>query len=89
MGFEGEKMVIDDPFMFFHKLVKKDALDAATFDQFSQADFMSMMMENLEILEQWVYQVKAMLKEPDFSLFEDLKEQTLQNVLTEQLKMNP
>jgi len=47
--------VIDDPFMFFHKIVKKDALDAATFDQQSQADFMSMMMENLEILEQWVY----------------------------------
>ena len=55
VGLDGRMEVIDDPFMFFHKIVKKDALDAATFDQQSQADFMSMMMENLEILEQWVY----------------------------------
>ena len=34
---------------------------------------MCMLLENLEVLEQWVYQIKALLKEPDFHIFEDLK----------------
>ena len=59
--------------MFFHRVVKKDALDAATFDSVSQADLMCMLLENLEVLEQWIYQIKALLKEPDFHIFEDLK----------------
>ena len=75
--------------MFFHKVVKKDALDAATFDALSQADFMSMMLENLEVLEMWVYQIKAMLKEPDFHIFADLKSQIIEIVQAEQVKMNP
>jgi len=58
--------LLDDPFVFFHKIVKKETLDAASFDLESQADFMSMMMDNLDMLEQWVYQIKALLKEPDF-----------------------
>ena len=53
--------------------MKKDALDAATFDAVSQADLMCMLLDNLEALEQWIYQIKALLKEPDFHLFEDLK----------------
>ena len=59
----------EDPFVFFHKIVKKDALDAATFDAMSQADFLSMMTENLELLEKCLYQIKAMLKEPNFAIF--------------------
>ena len=79
----------EDPFLFFHKIVKKDALDAATFDAMSQADFLSMMTENLELLEKCLYQIKAMLKEPDFALFEDVKKQTLDRVRVEQERMNP
>ena len=56
----------DDAFRFFHAVVKKDALDAATFDAMSQADFIAMMIENLELLEKILYQIKAMLKEPDY-----------------------
>ena len=67
----------EEPFLFFHKIIKKDALDAATFDQNSQADFLCMMMENLEAMEQSLYQIKAMLKEPDYLIFEDVKAQTL------------
>ena len=56
-----------------HKIVKKDALDAATFDAMSQADFISMMTENLELLEKCLFQIKALLKEPDFLIFEEVK----------------
>ena len=63
----------EDPFLFFHKIVKKDALDAATFDAMSQADFISMMTENLELLEKCLFQIKALLKEPDFLIFEEVK----------------
>ena len=34
---------------------------------------MCQMMENLEHLEMSVYIIKALMKEPDFALFEDLK----------------
>jgi len=53
-------------------------LDASTFDAQSQADFLSMMTENLEILEKVLYQLKAMLKEPDFIIFEEVKAATLE-----------
>jgi len=79
----------EDPFVFFHKIVKKDAIDAATFDAMSQADFLSMMTENLELLEKCLYQIKAMLKEPEYKIFEDTKKQTLERVRVEQEKMNP
>ena len=64
----------DDPFLFFHRIVKKDALDAATFDAMSQANYMSMMMENLELLEKTLYSIKAMLKEPISLKFAEVKE---------------
>lgn len=48
-----------------------------------------MLLDNLEALEQWVYQIKAMLKEPDYHIFEDLKKQTLDQVLTQQRLLNP
>ena len=79
----------EDPFMFFHKIAKKDALDAATFDATSQADFMCMMIENLELVEKSVYVLKALMKEPDFLIFADLKNQTVERVCESQAVMNP
>ena len=79
----------DDAFRFFHTVVKKDALDAATFDAMSQADYLAMMIENLELLEKVLYQIKAMLKEPNFLIFDQVKSQTLERIRVEQAKMNP
>jgi len=73
----------EDPFVFFHNIVKKDALDAATFDAMSQADFLSMMTENLELLEKCMYQIKALLKEPDLMAFEAVKVKTVERVRTD------
>ena len=47
-GFEED---YEDPFVLLHKIVKKDAIDAATFDAMSQADLLSMLNDNLELLE--------------------------------------
>lgn len=80
---------VEDPFVFFHRVVKKETLDAATFDAQSQADFMCMMMENLEHLELSIYVVKALLKEPSFRAFEAVKAETLQKVKESQALMNP
>ena len=79
----------EDPFVFFHKVIKKDALDAATFDALTQADFIAMMIENLELMEKSLYQLKAMLKEPDFAMFEEVKKECLDKLRVEQMKMNP
>jgi len=79
----------EDPFVFFHKIIKKDALDAATFDALTQADFIAMMIENLELLEKVLYQLKAMLKEPDFLIFDEVKTNCLETLRVEQTKMNP
>ena len=67
----------DDAFRFFHTIVKKDALDAATFDAMSQADFIAMMLENLELLEKSLYQIKAMLKTPEHQSFAEIKRETM------------
>lgn len=48
-----------------HKIIKKDCIDAATFDVRTQADLLSMLIDNLDMLEKVIYQVKAMLKEPN------------------------
>ena len=79
----------EDAFLFFHRVVKKDALDAATFDAISQAGLMCMMIENLELLEKVIYQIKAMLKEPDFNLFKDVKDAAILRIRASQLEMNP
>ena len=42
-----------------------------------------MMMENLELMEQSLYQVKAMLKERDNELFGAVKAQTLNSLKLE------
>ena len=41
---------------------------------------MCRMMDNLEQLEVSIYVLKAMLKEPDFRTFEDLKIQTIMRI---------
>ena len=80
---------LEDPFVLLHKIVKKDAIDAATFDAMSQADLLSMLNDNLELLEKTVYTIKALLKEPDFDKFEEVKESVHQRVKAEQLVHNP
>ena len=70
----------EDPFVFFHQVIKKDALEAAAFDNLSQADFMSMLLKNLELFENSLYCVKAMLRERDFDYFEDAKARTLERL---------
>ena len=50
---------------------------------------MCMMMENLEYIEMHVYTIKALMKEPDFALFEDIKRETQAKVLQTQALMNP
>ena len=79
----------EDPLQFFHQIIKKDAIDAATFDAMTQADLLSMMTENLEILEKSLYQIKAMLKTPDFSKFESVKEKALEKIRAKQKEANP
>lgn len=79
----------EDAFRFFHSIVKKDALDAATFDSLSQADYIAMMLENLELLEKTLYQVKAMLKEPNHLVFEEVKTETMVRIRAEQAVINP
>lgn len=75
---EGE--IKEDPFEVLHKIVKKDCIDAATFDVRTQADLLSMLIDNLDMLERVVYQVKAMLKEPNQEKFEALKLQTVERL---------
>ena len=64
-------------------------MDASTFDAQSQADFLSMMTENLEILEKIMYQLKALLKEPDFIIFEEVKAAELEKLRGHQGLTNP
>lgn len=64
-----------------HKIIKKDCIDAATFDVRTQADLLSMLIDNLDMLEKGIYQVKAMLKEPNQDNFETLKESVLEKLV--------
>lgn len=64
-----------------HKIIKKDCIDAATFDVRTQADLLSMLIDNLDMLEKVIYQVKAMLKEPNQDNFETLKESVLEKLV--------
>ena len=63
--------------------MKKDCIDGATFDQRSQADLICMLNTNLEILELAIFQIKALLKEPNEDNFEELKKRTIERVTTE------
>ena len=79
----------EDPFIFFYQVIKKDAIEAAAFDNLSQADFMSMLLKNLELFERILFTVKSMLREQDFDLFEVAKGKTLERLHAQQVKMNP
>ena len=70
----------EDPFIFLHQIIKKNALEAAAFDALSQADFMSMHLKSLELFENSLYSVKAMLREIDFDYFEDAKARALERL---------
>ena len=86
---EGFDPDLEDPFELLHKIVKKDCIDASSFDQETKADLICMFMDNLELIEKVVYTTKALLKEPDFSRFDEIKERVHSRVKAEQLKQNP
>ena len=48
-----------------------------------------MLIDNLDMLERVVYQIKAMLKEPNQENFEPLKLQTVERINTSQQELNP
>jgi hypothetical protein len=48
-----------------------------------------MLIDNLDMLERVVYQVKAMLKEPNQENFEALKLQTVEKLNAQQSELNP
>lgn len=69
-----------DPFETLHKIVKKDCIDGATFDSRTQADLICMLLGNLEMLENCIFQIKALLKEPNQDNFESTKTRILEKV---------
>ena len=48
-----------------------------------------MLIDNLDMLERVVYQIKAMLKEPNQENFEPLKLQTVERINASQQELNP
>lgn len=78
-----------DPFQVLHKIIVKDCQDAATFDMRTQADLMCMLVDNLEIIEKVAFQIKAMLKEPEPDLFEDVKGEVLAKLKVTHEATNP
>jgi wyosine [tRNA(Phe)-imidazoG37] synthetase (radical SAM superfamily) len=48
-----------------------------------------MLIDNLDMLERVVYQIKAMLKEPNQENFEPLKLQTVERINSSQQELNP
>ena len=58
-----------DPYETLHLAVKKDTIDACTFDQQTQADLMQVLVPNLEFLEASVYSIRGLLREPDVDKF--------------------
>ena len=79
----------EDPFTFYQQMIQKEALEANSFASLSQADFIVMMVRNLETFENSLYQVKAMLREENFKLFDQVQQETLQRLKIQQVKMNP
>lgn len=73
-----------EPFETLHKIVKKDCIDGATFDSRTQADLICMLMTNLDMLENCIFQVKALLKEANHDNFDTVKNQVLENLKVEQ-----
>ena len=48
-----------------------------------------MLIDNLDMLEKVIYQVKAMLKEPNQDNFETIKEKVLEKLIQSQNELNP
>ena len=79
----------DDPFVTLHQIVKKDVIDAATFDTKTQAEYLSLMIDQLEMLEKSVHTIKCLLKQPNILEFEASKQATLNELRVKQTKFNP
>ena len=60
-----DEEISTDPFEVIHKIVRKDCIDGSTFDSRTQADLLCMLVGNLEMLEIAIFQIKALLKEPN------------------------
>ena len=73
-GDDGYDPLTTDPFVLLHQIVKKDVIDAATFDTRTQADFLVLMLDQLEMLEKTVYMIKSLLKQPEISEFANTME---------------
>ena len=67
-------------FELLHNIVKKDTIDAATFDCRSQADMLCMMVEQLEYLEKTVFIIQALLKKRKTDQFEKTKAELLESL---------
>ena len=63
-----------------HKIVKKDCIDGSTFDSRTQADLLCMLVGNLEMLEIAIFQIKALLKEPNHDNFSTVKANVVKKV---------
>ena len=79
----------DNEFHVLHTVIKTDAIDAATFDEMSQADLIHMLVENLEVLEKTTFTIQALLKEPEPCNFDEVKELILSKIKVEQKENNP
>ena len=79
----------EDPFATLHTIIKKDVIDAATLDTQTQAEHLSLMVDQLEILEKSVHTIKCLLKQPYFLEFENTKQSTLNELRVKQTKFNP
>ena len=71
-------------FYLLHKVIKADAIDAATFDEHSQADLIHILVENLEVLEMTTFTIQALLKERDPNKFDDVKERVYERTKGDQ-----
>ena len=78
-----------DPFETLHIIIKKDCIDAATLDTQTQAEHLSLMVDQLEILEKSVHTIKCLLKQPNLLEFENTKKATLNELRVKQTKFNP
>jgi len=76
--------VEQEPFELIHKIVKKDCIDGATFDSRTQADLICMLIGNLEMLELCIFQIKALLKEPNQDAFAEVKAKVVEKVKADQ-----
>ena len=75
-----DEEISSDPFEVIHKIVRKDCIDGSTFDSRTQADLLCMLVGNLEMLEIAIFQIKALLKEPNHDNFSTVKANVVKKV---------